>query len=130
MSEKTSDGWIPGNEPEKEGAYEITWNKPIGKTNVDVGHYSNNTWFVDPSLDTGDKLEESNIMAFKSITLSDPYIPPESERELLCLFCDSKECGIDEDDKYFYCNNCLAEIPKKTEKEMLEIYDKLNPVKK
>ena len=116
---KKSYDWIPGNEPEKTGWYEVTYERGEAL----VSRY----WkFIAPG-NHGDRFFWNNyckgmIIAYKPITLSDPYVKP--ERELRCPICTSNDCGIDEDDGYFFCKDCCQ--IKVTKEQIFKIYDKLN----
>jgi len=113
---KETNPWIPGSEPEKEGWYEVT--RKSGEVSPDY-FIGDNEWIY---------WQSRYILAHQPITLSDPYIPPESERELRCPFCDSDDYnkGEDENGIDFYCKKCKSIIRDKTKKELFEIYDKLN----
>lgn len=108
--------WIPGNEPENVGEYEVTLE--ITGT-VQIDYWNGVDW------EDGNK-----AIAYKRIHLSSPYVKP--ERKLRCPFCNSKDYnkgeninGID-----FYCKNCKSIIRDKTRKEFFKIYDKLNPLER
>lgn len=118
-----NNGWIPGDEPEKDGWYEVAFGEDA-VIKVCISYYSAKTFHL---------YEEWGIIAHKPITLSEPYKPPEPERELLCPFC-NEQINIYSDSTgfYFACERDLMRLPgSNTEKEakkfLFDIYDKLNP---
>jgi len=115
--------WIPGNEPEKEMEYEITFEDK----KVSVGYYGkqDNEWFKCYVKWKTQKWYKPHIIAYKPLELSEPYVPP--GRELRCPFCDSGKCEIDEHED-FGCYSCGAHLPVKSKYDIFEIYDKLNPL--
>lgn len=117
--------WIPGNEPEKEGWYELT----LKNKAYSIDFYTGEIWM------NLKRLGFYPITAYKKINTSNPYQPPEPERELLCPFgCDGhiqisrfKACGY----YYWYCaeSGCRGRDEKEKEnciKHLHKTYDKLN----
>jgi len=111
--------WVPGNEPEKKGWYEIT-----AKNKVD-SYVAILSFSKTDEYSRWDDISDNEIIAYKPITLSEPYVPPAPERELLCPFCDSKKNTFN---AHFECEPCGAKIPYVSKKRLFEIYDKLNPL--
>lgn len=113
---KPEEDWIAGNEPEKEGYYQVTGG--LDMQNVRIEYFSNdNGWPY-----------HFSIIAYAPIKLKEPYVPPEPE--LKCPFCQSKDCGIDKY-KAFKCNTCRAILTKEIIFELHDKFlDKLNGDKK
>jgi hypothetical protein len=66
--------WIPGNEPEKEGTYEIT----SEYHGVHVIFFSGTEWYS--RKDYGGKIwYMPDVIAYKPITLSDAYVKPDTK---------------------------------------------------
>lgn len=130
-----NNGWIPGNEPETSGWYEITLEN--GELDVEKYFKNDETWGT-----TWRGGSHKNIIAYKPITLSEPYVPPEPERELLCPMCKLKgwgeepcRIGFHSNDSYtlYYwqcdrreCRGTNFKTEKEATENLFEIYDKLN----
>lgn len=111
--------WIPGNEPENSGWYEITF---IGG-HILIDDYDGACWA---------NFRTDKIIAYKPFKFSEPYVPPEPERELLCPFCQKESVDVLPGlPRRFGCSICSFVLPYKGTLEQAKeyfykIYDKIN----
>ena len=124
---KDDNPWIPGRNPEKEGKYEVTVFKNGEYKTEHYWLYKNQWQTYHPFYGCQILDNAICITAHRPITLSDPYQPSKRKRELLCPFCESKDCQLYEHNE-FQCQKCGA-ILHETEERILEIYNKLNEAK-
>lgn len=122
---KKDNGWIPGNEPEKDDFYQITITKEYCteyQKDVKICFYwkGSTGWQAVPNI---------SVIAYAPIKLKEPYKPPEPERE----FEFNREYIEKEVSDYVYLwRNKITGTPTPSQngeylRKILErIYDKLN----